>query len=65
MSCLELAENTYFVFLALKLSRLLKFLQCVGKMRYGGVDDGKGMFNDSEGVQNLGGREMFAWCWWC
>ena len=51
MSCLELAENTYFVFLALKTSRLLKFLQCVRKMRYGGVDDGKGMFNDSEGAR--------------
>ena len=51
MSCLELDENTYFVFLALKTSRLLKFLQCVGKMRYGDVDDGKGMFNDSEGVR--------------
>ena len=36
-----------------------------GKMRYSGVDDDKGMVNDSEDVKNLGGREMFAWCWWC
>ena len=27
------------------------------KMREGGVDDGKGMVSDVEGVQSLGGRE--------
>ena len=29
-------------------------------MREGGVDDGKGMVSDVEGVRNLGGREMFS-----
>ena len=31
-----------------------------GKMREGGVDDGKGMVSDVEGLRNLGGREMFS-----
>ena len=31
-----------------------------GKMREGGVDDGKGMVSDVEGVWSLGGREMFS-----
>ena len=31
-----------------------------GKMREGGVDDGKGMVSDVEGVRSLGGREMFS-----
>ena len=29
-------------------------------MREGGVDDGKGMVSDVEGLRNLGGREMFS-----
>ena len=31
-----------------------------GKMREGGVDDGKGMASDVEGMRSLGGREMFG-----
>ena len=31
-----------------------------GKMREAGVDDGKGMVSDVEGVQSLSGREMFS-----
>ena len=31
-----------------------------GKMREGGVDDGKGMVSDVEGVRSLGRREMFS-----
>ena len=29
-------------------------------MREGGVDDGKGMVSDVEGVRSLSGREMFS-----
>ena len=32
-----------------------------GKTREGGVDDGKGMVSDVEGVRSLGGREMFSY----
>ena len=32
-----------------------------GKMREGGVDGGKGMVSDVEGVRRLGGREMFSY----